>query len=614
MLLLEFMEKFIENHDDLVIKFLDYNDFIKLFILSKDFNILIKRTKNLTINAHLLSRILQLTSKDYLNVLTMKYHYYNDIIVSFDLKKMNIEFLEQIIKVYPFLNSNLNLVFKNVDFTKFFELNYDALNLFHSINIQLSIYEKIKDISFVNNLKHINSMSLSYNDIMRMPYNTDMIYMIDMIDLTPLVGIKKITLRGFNNIYDISPLMNVEELILEQCNNIRDISCLKKIKKLFIINCDGIKIIPTISTLEKLILIDDNGTNIRTLNYLPSIKHFKIKGKFELVEPTIFANTIFEIFIIIYVPDKNFKCPIIKKTKKLFIEICSGRYEICEKNIISLNNFKDIEELRIIGHSNITEINSFPNLKVLLVANCINLHTISDLAELKELKIERCYGLHTIRNLPKLEELELINYRTDHLEPKLLKISTLSNIKNVNIHGYVPLEDFSGLSNAKIWKFINLDKDVSIDLSGLKNVETLTLEYCSNFKNLDELKQNTTLKKIIIKKCSNLTDIRGLINVKEIKIVDCVKLNLYLSSNLSSLKSVEKLSIKSRTLEDNDEQDGHYISKGISDISGLLDCPNLKEIEFIQCDELVNISYLKNIEIINFENCNKIDYSTYQKN
>jgi hypothetical protein len=302
MSLLEIIDLSIKYHNDFVFKFIDKNEFINLFTLSKSFRCVCKKTKNLCINPKLLLKIFGLDS----------YYIKNN---NFLKNNINIDIFQKIKKVFPFLHLDIKLEIENMFLVElFFNIYRFVLNLFDSIKLELNVFDIIKDLSFLNNLQNINFLSLSTSYF----NNVSLTQIVNSIDLTPLSNLKKISLKGVNNLSDITALKNVEELRIEETNNISDISCLKKIKKLNIFNCDGIKIIPRITTLEELVLGQKNCT---LLNFLPNIKILRIYGKFNLIEPNIFSDTLLEELYI----SRNYN-------SKLSVETSIFKY--IKKNII----------------------------------------------------------------------------------------------------------------------------------------------------------------------------------------------------------------------------------------------------------------------------------------
>lgn len=185
----------------------------------------------------------------------------------------------------------------------------------------------------------------------------------------------------------------------------------------------------------------------------------------------------------------------------------------------------------------------YSNVEELTIDRLYGTIRIDSLSFLKKLKINYIFGKLIISNLPNLIELEISSFQS----VCVLEISSIPNIEIVVLNDVKLVDNVQELKNATICNF-NKVHFLSSGMNGLylshnfsqfKNVKTLYFNECSGLKNLNTLKQDTSLnlEEITLINCYDLYDISGIINLKNITISGCD--NVKKPINLSSFPNVK---------------------------------------------------------------------------
>ncbi|CAI0427647.1 unnamed protein product [Linum tenue] len=201
-------------------------------------------------------------------------------------------------------------------------------------------------------------------------------------------------------------------------------------------------------------------------------------------------------------------------------------------NLINLNGLKHLDLLKDLRVSGCGILRKLPNLsnltrlRKLEIIDCPLLSEIQGLGELVDLlilRIRRCYQLSGVMGLDKLESLQelVITYC-----PSIMKFAKLKQL----------LLEFPRLDIDH-----HLSPELVLDLSGLHDIEVLSITWCKQLTEVNGLERLESLRSLSLMSCKSLkklSDPLCLKNLKELNVHGCTELE---SPRLEKLKEFRDL-------------------------------------------------------------------------
>ena len=255
----------------------------------------------------------------------------------------------------------------------------------------------------------------------------------------------------------------------------------------------------------------------------------------------------------------------------------AGLTNLSTLNLDSCTSLSDLSPLA--GLTNLSSLNLRNGFKL------IDLSPITGLTNLSDLNLDSCTShidLSPLADLTKLSDLNLIGTRGD-----LRHLANLSNLINLNLCYCSSLSDLSplaGLTNLITLDFFSCSSlsDLS-PLAGLKNLSYLSLSSCDSLSDLSPLAGLTNLTTLDLCVCDSLSDLSplaGLTNLSSLYLSSCKSLiDLSPLSDLTNLTSLDLSSCKS-----------------LIDLSPLSDLTNLTSLDLSSCDSLIFVKHLAKLK------------------
>ena len=264
----------------------------------------------------------------------------------------------------------------------------------------------------------------------------------------------------------------------------------------------------------------------------------------------------------------------------------AGLTNLSTLNLDSCTSLSDLSPLA--GLTNLSSLNLRNGFKL------IDLSPITGLTNLSDLNLDSCTShidLSPLADLTKLSDLNLIGTRGD-----LRHLANLSNLINLNLCYCSSLSDLSplaGLTNLITLDFFSCSSlsDLS-PLAGLKNLSYLSLSSCDSLSDLSPLVGLTNLTTLDLCLCDSLSDLSplaGLTNLSSLYLSSCKSLiDLSPLSDLTNLTSLDLSScdslifVKHLAKLKNLFDLNLKTSGNIRDFEELINCPNLKKVEWTE--------------------------------
>lgn len=244
-----------------------------------------------------------------------------------------------------------------------------------------------------------------------------------------------------------------------------------------------------------------------------------------------------------------------------------------------------------------------------------NLNNIPFLNILTSLKAEACYSINDISSLSKCPCLRYLDFTSCE---ELRNIDHLKNCKNLETllmpgkaFEEMLLEDINGLKNCLMLKTLNLKRCEHLeDISPLEKctlLENIDL-FGTGVENIEVLRNFTSLKKLDLSWCENIEDFSPLetcVNIEEINFEGCEQI-----SDISFLKNYSSLKI----LRIHDSHSENYNGEpqlvyNIESIDSLKNCLNLEKL-YLSRSKIKDLSPLescKRLKYLDISHCNQIE-------
>ena len=366
---------------------------------------------------------------------------------------------------------------------------------------------------------------------------------VSYLELSLLKGIKRLDLSGCEHLQELiglGLLTELQELSLAGCVRLEQLSLenLSSLKVLRLDNCISLKEVDlsSCSDIQEFYFSNCNAPSVFGFSSLKGLKVLNLSG---------YSKTAF-----------------------------------------NLTWFDQLERLQLADCSSIRALYfaKLYNLRHLDVSGCEKLETadISSCSKLKRFIAGRCTSLRSVEGLQ------------DHLKLQQISVRGCTRLQHLNLSGCSALEELDAgacesletllIENAVSLKVLNLgEMDALCSWSGLSPFDQLTELLNSDYtpRSLDDFKNNiqtptcsrlkrlnlnacNQLKKVIIAGCSGLEEILGLEELNNLVELDSSDASLGAKIDLSSLVSLEKLSL-----------DGVECPQGISGLDQLSNLRNL---------------------------------------
>ncbi|GCF11850.1 leucine-rich repeat domain-containing protein [Dictyobacter arantiisoli] len=468
-------------------------------------------------------------------------------------------------------------------------------------------------------------------------------------DLSPLAALTQLEVLDLNacgRITSLAPLRELSRLrqiILPGCSNLRDLSGLINKPALTELNLHGLNHLRTIAPLSGLpglkrliISYADALTDISGLSALQEVEYLEIRncGKLSDITPLAQLKRVREINL--------FACPAIQDLNPLTemesIETIESNTGLPEHigpwsqlqklrhlklrtnnrltNLQELGRIPSLEELELGGCTHLQSFNGIEqatNLKrfafyTQAVEDCVTPEDLTPLRGLPELQVLMLIGVNcpNLRGLTDLPRLENLTIQADHRLASLEGISNLPALRSLRLFD-CPIEDISAITRLDSLTCFELALTTHVcdltPLLALSKLEELSLIRNAGRQNLNGLKGQTTLRKLIVHGCHELQDVSalaGLPALTELSLSQNEQLDWSGVANLPNLTSLHLVHttptsfrslqnvpmLKSITIEH---------SKQLVSLHGLENAQRLEQILCTWCDNLQDITALSTL-------------------
>lgn len=147
---------------------------------------------------------------------------------------------------------------------------------------------------------------------------------------------------------------------------------------------------------------------------------------------------------------------------------------------------------------------------------------LSECCNLQELIMSIFCNLESLPNLTNLTTLEKIVFKENGMVQTVIGLSSLINLKVLDLWGCRSLIEIPGLYNLVALEILDVGSTQVSELSGigkLQHLEKLCVDFCSNLTSLVELEYVTSLRHLEAKGCNELKEV-PIDNLKELEVVD----------------------------------------------------------------------------------------------
>jgi hypothetical protein len=189
---------------------------------------------------------------------------------------------------------------------------------------------------------------------------------------------------------------------------------------------------------------------------------------------------------------------------------CLNIQEAASFTSINLQNYHLLKDLRSVSISScpsIIDVSCFKNVSILSFYACANIIDVSSLGNVNELTLALCQGVKDVVALGSVYKLNLSQ------SIGFSDISSLKDVHSLDLKECTPITDVSALKNVQE---LHLHGFRGTDLSGLKNVKKLFISYSFPVSDVSAL---ATLKELDINNCPLITNFRGMINLRSLRII-----------------------------------------------------------------------------------------------
>ncbi len=323
--------------------------------------------------------------------------------------------------------------FSNLSHLKRLEL-HDATQL-----TDITPLQNITDLSFINcpNIQNFSILSskmqqtlfLSQTAItdvsfLRHIQTVDLCFIDDLIDISPLHGIKALLIYGCSSIQDISCLGNHHKLTIADFHFIeRGYECFRTVRHAEVLGCD----VPDLSVFQetkslRITFFRSMESQFFLLRDIPDLALVTYDtDRKEVYDITHFRNirlTLYEDIISIH--NSNFP----SQLRYLKVERCDQIAKIINEGKTSI--FHHLQSLHMIDYS-IEHVNGLGDIPTLILESCFKLHDISCLGRNRCVELNYCPKIHDVRNLDTVPIVTIKNCNG------IVDVSCLSSVPRLKI-------------------------------------------------------------------------------------------------------------------------------------------------------------------------------------
>ena len=266
----------------------------------------------------------------------------------------------------------------------------------------------------------------------------------------------------------------------------------------------------------------------------------------------------------------------------------SGLTNLSTLNLVNNKSLIDLSPLS--GLTNLSTLNLVGNKSL------IDLSPLSGLTNLSTLKLSGCESLIDLSPLAGLRNLSNLDLSMLESLSDLSPLAGLTNLSTLDLNDCNSLSDLRGLAGLTNLSTLNLSWCNSLSdlspLAGLRNLSTLNLSWCNSLSDLSPLSGLRNLSSLELYNCDSLSDLSplaGLTNLSTLDLSSCETLSDL--SPLAGLTNLSTLNLNSCTslifvkqiakLKNLIDLNLNY-SSNIRDFEELINCPNLKKVEWIE--------------------------------
>ncbi|KAE9174207.1 hypothetical protein PF005_g25957 [Phytophthora fragariae] len=266
----------------------------------------------------------------------------------------------------------------------------------------------------------------------------------------------------------------------------------------------------------------------------------------------------------------------------------------------------NVHELNLGGCANVTIVSALGNVHELNLSGCINVTDVSALGGVHTLKLRKCSGVVDVSALGGVQDLDLTGCIN------VTDVSALGRVPKLQLALCRYVSDISALGDG-VQELSLRQCDFVTDLSALtkksSSLRDLDLSSCTGFPS-SELRHLPPLDRLVLSRCSQLTDLQGLSRVRELDVSFCKNLRS-LGSTLREVHAIvtyrcEKLE-DIQVLEKSAKQLAKVNLSGCSRISDISFISGAQDVDLRFCDALEDVGPLaQSARILKLAGCSKL--------
>jgi hypothetical protein len=335
-----------------------------------------------------------------------------------------------------------------------------------------------------------------------------------------LIGVETLALINLPKLVDISGISksrNIKSVSLHRCSTISNsaLTPLNGIRDVSVRICDSVTDINPLGNYESLHFWSLTGTiQVTILKYLNSCKNLHISCKFlERCGYSDLENVSNKLYL--FTSACNY--PLLRLNHFTGVSLQLGGFELI--NSTFLRYCPNLRELYLSDCKGIDIVDFQTNVLPILSLQSLSLYDFSDIVNTNSMGKIKEIRLGNLSSLVSLQSLGVKNRHVSIIKlPQLVDFSPLQHVRFLHINGCINLIDVSVLKNVK---FLSIVGCLNVtDVTGLDSSEYLSLRRCHRIRSLKGVKH---IKKILVDNCQGLEDIDELKGRHDVVIWDCPK-------------------------------------------------------------------------------------------
>ncbi|GMF20600.1 unnamed protein product [Phytophthora lilii] len=273
--------------------------------------------------------------------------------------------------------------------------------------------------------------------------------------------------------------------------------------------------------------------------------------------------------------------------------------------VADVSSLSNVHELNLGGCANVTNVSMLGSVYELNLSGCVNVTDVSALGKVHTLKLRKCLGIVDVSALGGVQDLDLTGCIN------VTDVSALGRVPKLELALCRYVSGISALGNG-VRELSLRQCDAIKDLSALatsSSLRELDLSSCTGFAT-SELQHLPPLDRLVLSRCSQLTNLDGLTRVRELDVSFCKNLR----SLGSSLRGVHTIvTYRCEKLEDIEVLAESASSLTKVNLSG---CSRIRDISFLAgardvdlrfCDSLEDVRPLAgSARIVKLAGCSKL--------